>query len=358
MTIKSPDGARTFWEAVQATGPKARPFIIAEMSGNHNQSLETALAIVDAAAESGADAIKLQTYTADSMTLDIDAPEFRVMNPKSAWYGRKLHDLYVEGATPLEWHAAIFERAARCGILCFSSPFSDDAVAFLADLGAPAFKIASFELVDLPLIRAAARTGKPMIMSTGMANLGEIDEAVSAARQEGCQHITLLKCTSTYPATPEDTNLRAMPLLGEIFNCDYGLSDHTLGIGVPVAAAALGAGVIEKHFVLDRTKGGVDSTFSLEPKEFRMMVDEVHRASLALGENTIGPMASELHARARRRSLYIAEDLKSGDVLSERNLRRIRPGLGLAPKHYEEVVGRKINRDVPRGTPMKWEFLS
>ena len=333
------------------------PFIIAEMSGNHNQSLDRALAIVDAAAATGAHAMKIQTFTADSMTLDLSEGEFTITDPKSLWYGRTLYDLYKEAHTPAEWHKPIFDRAKEHGMMAFSTPFSEDAVELLESLDVPLYKIASFEALDLPLIRCVAETGKPMIISTGMASVVEIGEAVEAAMSSGCTNLTLLKCTSSYPATPENTNLRTMPVIGQTFGVNYGLSDHTMGTGVAVAATALGASAIEKHFIIDRSDGGVDSAFSLEPDEFKALVVETERAAQSLGDVWFGGTASEQAGRKKRRSLYIGEDLKAGDVLTPSNLRRIRPGLGLAPRHYDALLGRRVGRDVAKGTPMDWSLL-
>lgn len=333
------------------------PFTIAEMSGNHNQSLDRALAIVDAAAATGADALKIQTFTADSMTLDMGEGEFTITDPKSLWYGRRLYDLYEEAKTPADWHKPIFDRAREKGILAFSSPFSEDAVELLESLDVPAYKIASFETVDLPLVRCVAETGKPMVISTGMATPVEIGEAVEIALSAGCPNLTLLKCTSSYPATPENTNLVTMPLLGKMFGVNFGLSDHTMGTGVSVAATALGASVIEKHFILDRSEGGVDSAFSLEPDEFTALVVETERAAQAMGEIWFGGTASEQAGRKKRRSLYIGADMKAGDVLTPDNLRRIRPGLGLAPRHYDALLGRRVGRDIKKGTPVSWDLL-
>lgn len=333
------------------------PFVIAEMSGNHNASLNRALALVDAAAEAGADAIKLQTFTADSMTLNMDEGEFSITDPKSLWYGRRLYDLYEEAQTPAGWHTAIFERARKHGILCFSTPFDDLSIELLEGLNTPAYKIASFEIVDLPLIRQVAATGKPLIISTGMATVGEIDEAVGTALSAGCTCLTLLKCTSSYPASPENTNLATMPQIAATFQCNIGLSDHTGGIGVSVAAIALGASVIEKHLVLDRADGGVDAAFSLEPSEFRSLTTEVRRAFKARGTVHFGGTESEQAGRRKRRSLYIGEDMAAGDVLTPKNLRRIRPGAGLPPRYYDELLGRRVGRNVSRGTPMSWDIL-
>lgn len=339
-------------------GPDQRPYLIAEMSGNHNQSLERALAIVDAAADAGADAIKLQTYTAATMTLDVRQPGFVIDDPNSLWAGRQLYDLYQEAHTPWEWHGPIMARAAAQGLHCFSSPFDETAVDFLETLGVPAYKIASFEATDLPLIRRVASTGKPMIISTGMASAAEIDEAVRAAREAGCHQIVLLKCTSTYPATPQNTNLRTIPNMRDAFGCQVGLSDHTMGNGVAVAAVAFGAVVIEKHFTLRRADGGVDSTFSLEPDEFRRLREETERAWLALGQVTYGGTAAEEKSRAFRRTLYVARDLKAGDTLTRESLRIVRPGFGLPPKHYDMLLGKRVSRDVQAGTPMSWELLA
>jgi N-acetylneuraminate synthase len=339
-------------------GPDAPPFVIAEMSGNHNQSLDRALAIVDAAAATGAHALKIQTYTADSMTLDIAEGEFAIHDPKSLWNGRTLYDLYKEAATPYEWHKPIFDRCREKGIICFSSPFDAAAVDFLETLGAPAYKIASFENVDLPLIAKAASTGKPLIISTGMATAAEIDEAVRAARNAGGRDIVLLKCTSTYPATPANTNITTIPHMRELFGTQVGLSDHTMGTGVAVAAVALGAVVIEKHFTLARADGGVDSTFSLEPAEMASLVVETQRAWESLGHVSYGPTPAEQKSLQFRRSLYVVEDIKAGTKLSAKNVRAIRPGSGLAPKYFDQVIGRAVARDVKRGTPVSWDLFA
>ena len=338
-------------------GPHARPYVIAEMSGNHNQSLERALAIVDAAADAGDDAIKLQTYTADTMTIRVDAPGFVVDDPKSLWAGRHLYDLYQEAHTPWAWHAAIFERAASRGIHCFSTPFDDTAVDFLESLDAPAYKIASFECTDVPLIRKVAATGKPMIISTGMATVAEIDEAVRTARDAGCRDVVLLKCTSTYPSTPENTHLRTIPVMRETFGCEVGLSDHTMGCGAAVAAVALGACVVEKHFTLARADGGVDSAFSLEPAELKTLVVETERAWQAMGSVRFGGLAAEAQSKTHRRSLYIVQDLQPGDVLTRDNVRAIRPGLGLPPRELDRILGMRVQRAAPRGTALSWDLL-
>lgn len=333
------------------------PFIIAEMSGNHNQSLERALAIVDAAAAAGVDAIKIQTYTADTMTLDIDTGEFFIADQDSLWKGETLYQLYEKAHTPWEWHKPIFDRCKEHGIMGFSTPFDDTSVDFLEELGVPCYKIASFENIDLPLIRKVARTGKPIIASTGMTTVSELADLVQTARDNGCADLTLLKCTSSYPSSPEGTNLRTISHMRELFGCDVGLSDHTLGIGVAVASVALGATVIEKHFTLSRADGGVDAAFSLEPDEMAQLVRECRAAALAMGEVRYEMAEQEKKSLQFRRSLYIAEDMRAGDVLTEKNLRRIRPGHGLSPKHYDALLGQKVRCDVKRGTPMSWELV-
>lgn len=334
-----------------------KPFIIAEMSGNHNQSLERALAIVDAAAAAGVDAIKIQTYTADTMTLDIDTGEFFIADPNSLWKGESLYHLYEKAHTPWEWHKPIFDRCKEHGIMGFSTPFDDTSVDFLEELGVPCYKIASFENVDLPLIRKVARTGKPIIASTGMTTVSELADLVRTARDNGCADLTLLKCTSSYPSSPEGTNLRTIPHMRELFGCDVGLSDHTLGIGVGVASVALGATVIEKHFTLSRADGGVDAAFSLEPDEMAQLVRECRAAALAMGEVRYEMAEQEKKSLQFRRSLYIAEDMRAGDVLTEKNLCRIRPGHGLSPKHYDALLGRQVKCDVKRGTPVSWALV-
>ena len=344
--------------AGRSIGRSHQPFIIAEMSGNHNQSLDRALAIVDAAAKSGAHALKLQTYTADTMTLNLDQDEFFIDDPDSLWSGRSLHNLYEQAYTPWKWHAPIFERARAHGLIPFSTPFDATAVDFLEQLGVPCYKIASFENTDLPLIRKVAATGKPMIVSTGMATVADIDEAVRTAREAGCKDLVLLKCTSTYPAAPVDTNLLTIPHMRALFNCEVGLSDHTFGIGAGVASVALGASVIEKHFTLSRADGGVDSTFSMEPDEMAALVVETERAWAALGEVRYGLSEKEKKSLIFRRSLYVAEDLAAGDVLTQSNLRVIRPGRGLPPKYFSTLIGKRVGRAVRRGTPMSWDLLT
>jgi N-acetylneuraminate synthase len=338
-------------------GPDHPPFVIAEMSGNHNGSLDRALAIVDAVAEAGAQALKLQTYTADTMTLDLAEGEFVIDDPRSLWAGRTLYDLYREAHTPWEWHAPIFERARALGLVAFSTPFDVTAVDFLESLGVPCYKIASFENVDLPLIRRAAMTGKPLIISTGLATLNEIADAVTAARDSGCRDLVLLKCTSAYPASPADSHLRTIPHLRAAFECEVGLSDHTLGNGAALAAIALGATVIEKHVTLRRADGGVDSAFSLEPHELKQLVEDSDRARLALGSVRYGPSASEVGSLRFRRSLYVVRDVRAGEELTRENVRAIRPGLGLAPKYLERVLGRRAARSIAAGTALTWDLL-
>lgn len=336
----------------RAVGGSQPPFVIAEMSGNHKGSLERALAIVEAAARSGAHAIKLQTYTADTMTLDLARGEFVISDPQSPWAGRTLYDLYEEAHTPWEWHEPLFRRARELGILAFSTPFDASAVDFLEALEVPCYKIASFENTDLPLIEKAARTGRPLIISTGMANETEIGAAVEAARGAGAPGVVLLKCTSSYPADPAESNLMTLPDLRRRFGCEVGLSDHTLGIGAALASVALGAAVIEKHLTLSRAEGGVDAAFSLEPPELAALVQETERAWRALGEVSYGPCASERKSLQFRRSLYVVEDIAAGEVFTERHVRAIRPGLGLPPKFLKSVIGKRARRAVKRGTPL------
>ena len=338
-------------------GADAPPFMIAEMSGNHNQSLDVALQIVEAAAKAGAHALKLQTYTAQTMTLDLAEGEFFIKDPGSLWAGTSLYDLYEHAHTPWEWHAPIFARAKELGMLAFSTPFDDTAVDFLESLDVPAYKIASFENTDLPLIRRVAATGKPLIISTGMASIAELDETVRAAREAGCKDLVLLKCTSTYPATPANSNVRTIPHLRELFGCEVGLSDHSMGVGVSVAAVALGATVVEKHFTLDRSAGGVDASFSLEPAEMASLVVETERAWQALGKVQYGATEAELKSVVYRRSLYVTADMAAGDSFTRDNLRAIRPGLGLPPKHTDAVLGRCARAPIKRGTPLDWSLV-
>ena len=328
------------------------PFIIAEMSGNHGGDLNQALKLVDAASEAGADCIKLQTFTPESMTLDIEKDEFKVTKKDSLWYGRKLFDLFKEGQTPIEWHKPIFEYAKEKGIICFSSAFDEKAVDLLEDLDAPAYKIASFENVDTPLIEYAASTGKPLIISTGMATLDEIEDAVSAAEKGGCKQLTILKCTSSYPAPPEDSNLATIMDIKKYFKCEAGLSDHTLGIGAAITATALGASVIEKHLTLSRDNNAIDSAFSMEPDELKLLMLETKNAALSVGKVFYGPTKVEESSRTKRRSVYIVEDIKKEKYLIQKNLRRIRPGLGIKPKFYNDIIGKTAAVDISRVLPL------
>ena len=341
----------------QIIGKNHPPFIIAEMSGNHNQSLERALELVEAAARAGAHAFKLQTYTADTMTLDLKEKEFFISDEKSPWKGKSLYDLYKIAHTPWDWHQQIFDFAKKNGLICFSTPFDESAVDFLEKLGAPAYKIASFENTDIPLIERVAATGKPVIISTGMATQDELDESVCAAQKAGCKDLILLKCTSTYPATPKNTNLLTIPYLRDRYGCEIGLSDHTLGIGVAISSVALGATVIEKHFTLKRSDGGVDSTFSLQPHEMKELIEETKRAWQSLGKVFVGSTQAEKSSITFRRSLYIVKDLKAGDILTKENVRAIRPGMGLPPKHLNQVLGKRIKSEMKMGTALAWSMI-
>ncbi|MCW8090333.1 pseudaminic acid synthase [Alteromonas sp. ASW11-130] len=336
-------------------GPSEPPFIIAELSGNHSQDFDLAKKMVEAAAKSGAHAIKLQTYTADSMTLDIENDEFVIQEEDNLWRGESLHALYKKAATPYEWHEPLFKLANSLGMVAFSSPFDADAVDFLDNLNVPCFKIASFELTDIPLIAYAASKGKPLIMSTGMASLQEIEMAVACAKHNGCDDIILLKCTSTYPADPGNSNLMTIPNMRDAFGCQVGLSDHTGGIGVAVASTALGATVIEKHFVLDRNAGGVDAAFSLEPAELSQLVTETERAWLALGHVRYGATGAEEKSKQYRRSVYVSRDMDAGESFSEKNLKVVRPAFGLAPCHFASLMGKKAATALKKGTALKWE---
>ena len=343
--------------ASRLIGAAHPPFVIAEMSGNHNQSLQRALDIVESAAQAGAHAVKLQTYTADTMTLNKRGGSFDINDPDSLWSGRNLHDLYKQAYTPWEWHDPIMERARQLGLICFSSPFDETAVDFLEDLNVPAYKIASFENNHLPLIAKAASTGKPLIISTGMASLAELEQAVITARDAGCQQLVLLKCTSTYPATPENTNIRTIPHLRELFGCEVGLSDHTMGVGVAVASVALGATVVEKHFTLARADGGVDSAFSLEPDELAALVSDTKRAWQALGKVRYGPTEAEKKSLVFRRSIYVAADIAEGEVFTHNNLRIVRPGNGAPPWLLEQLLGRRARCNYSAGTPLSLDQL-
>ena len=335
-----------------------RPFIIAEMSGNHNQSLERAKEIIKSAAECGAHAVKLQTYTADTMTIDHRGGLFDITDRNSLWYGRNLYELYQEAHTPWEWHKPLFDYAKQLGIICFSTPFDETAVDFLETLGAPFYKVASFENTDHPLLKKVARTGKPVIMSTGIANISDIIESVQVLKENGCVDLVLLKCTSTYPATPENTNLVTIPALQQLFpDSMIGLSDHTLGIGAAVASVALGVRVIEKHFTLSRAEGGVDSAFSMEPAEMKALVVESERAFLALGTVQLSVQKVEEKSKVFKRSIYVVNDVKTGNFFTKENVRIIRPGDGLAPKYWDTILGRKARKDIARGTPMSLDYL-
>ncbi|MEA5549894.1 pseudaminic acid synthase [Anabaena cylindrica UHCC 0172] len=338
-------------------GKNYPPFVVAEMSGNHNQSLERALEIIEAAAKAGVNAIKIQTYTADTMTLDINQGEFYINNPDSLWHGNSLYQLYEQAYTPWEWHKSIFDKCKELGLIGFSTPFDVTAVDFLESLEVPCYKIASFENTDLPLIRKVASTGKPMIISTGMATVAELDETVITAREAGCQDLILLKCTSTYPATPENTNLLTIPHLRDLFNIQVGLSDHSMGIGVAIASVALGATFIEKHFTLRRADGGVDSAFSMEPEEMQQLVIESERAWQAMGNIQYGATEAEKDSLTFRRSLYVAKDMQAGEVFTSENLKSVRPGLGLPPKYYDIFLGKTIKQNLKKGTPVTWELF-
>ncbi|MCF7800162.1 pseudaminic acid synthase [Candidatus Babeliales bacterium] len=338
-------------------GRQYKPFIIAEMSGNHNQSLDIALQIVENAAKSGVDAIKLQTYTADTMTLDVQNDDFLIKDPKSLWSGQYLHKLYQQAYTPWEWHEAIFNRCKKLGIIGFSTPFDESAVDFLEKLNVPCYKVASFEINHLPLLKKIAKTNKPIIISTGRSSITDLDEAINAIKSENNNKIILLKCTSSYPADPKDSNILTIPHMRKLFGCQVGLSDHTLGIGVSVASVALGVTVIEKHFTLSRADGGVDSKFSLEPQEMKSLVEESYRAWQALGKINYCFTKSEEKSIQFKRSLYVAQDLKSGDILTKDNLRVIRPGYGLHPRYYGELLGKKVSCDIKKGTPVKWDLV-
>jgi len=338
-------------------GSNHPPFIIAEMSGNHNQSLERALEIVEAAAQAGAHALKIQTYTADTMTIRSDKPDFFIEDPSSLWKNRTLYDLYDEAHTPWEWHKTIFDRCKELGMIGFSTPFDETAVDFLESLGVECYKIASFENTDVALLRKVASTGKPIIVSTGMASIAELDELVRIVREAGGNDLVLLKCTSSYPASPENSNIRTIPHMQQLFDVQIGLSDHTLGIGVAVASVAMGATVIEKHFTLNRADGGVDAEFSLEPAEMHNLVEETERAWQGLGAISYGATEKEAGSLKFRRSLYIVKDLKAGEMLTADNLRAIRPGYGLSPKHMEMLLGQRVRKDVSKGTAASFNLI-
>ncbi|QOV10521.1 pseudaminic acid synthase [Viridibacillus arvi] len=334
-----------------------KPFIIAEMSGNHNQSLDRALKIVESAAEAGVDAIKIQTYTPETMTLDITTGEFFIADESNPWKGTSLYELYKEAYTPWEWHKPIFDRAKELGIIIFSTPFDDTAVDFLEKLDVPLYKIASFENTDIPLIKKVASTGKPLIVSTGMASVAELDELVRTAKEAGCNDLILLKCTSTYPATPENTNISTIPHMRELFDLQVGLSDHTMGTGVAVASVALGATVIEKHFTLSREDGGVDSAFSMEPEEMKALVVETERAWQAIGSVTYGPTEKEKESLKFRRSIYVAKDILVGEKFTKENVKIVRPGYGLEPKYFDRILGKIASKNFKEGTPLTFEDM-
>jgi len=336
---------------------KDKPFVIAEMSGNHNQSLERALELVDIAAECGAHALKIQTYTPDTITIDHDQHPFVITDENSLWKGRKLYDLYAEAMTPWEWHKAIFQRGKEKGIIVFSSPFDETAVDFLETLDAPIYKIASFENTHLPLLKKVAQTGKPVIISSGTSNLAQLSEAVETLKTNGCPEIVVLKCTSTYPATPENSNILTIPHMLQLFGCRVGLSDHTAGIGVAVAAVALGATVIEKHFTINRADGGVDSAFSIEPQELRQLVAETERAYLALGHIQYDVQEIEQKSLQFKRSVYVVRDIEAGELLTEENTKVIRPSGGLEPKYHEHVLGKPARTALKKGAPVTWESI-
>jgi pseudaminic acid synthase len=338
-------------------GKSHKPFVIAEMSGNHNQSIEKALSIIDAVAATGANAIKLQTYRADTLTIDVSHGEFHISDKNSLWKNRNLYELYQEAHTPWEWHKALFERANEKGIICFSTPFDETAVDFLETLNVPAYKIASFENNHLPLLKKVAQTGKPIIMSTGISDLGNLEDAVNTLRSNGCKDLVLLKCTSTYPSTPENSNILTIPHMEKLFDCHIGISDHTLGTGVSVAAVALGACIIEKHFTVSRAEGGVDSAFSMEPNEFKALVEESERAFLAMGHVQYGIQEEEKKSLTFKRSIYIVQDMREGEVFTPENVRIIRPGLGIAPKYIDMVMGKKVSCDVNRGTALTFDLI-
>ncbi|MNI09632.1 Pseudaminic acid synthase [compost metagenome] len=332
------------------------PFIIAEMSGNHNQSLDRALGIVKAAAKAGAHAFKIQTYTPETMTLNIQDGDFMIKS-NGLWKGKSLFELYKEAYTPWEWHQPIFDYCKKLGMIPFSTPFDETSLEFLETLDVACYKIASFENNDIPLLKKVASKRKPMIISTGMASLGEIENLVKTIKDAGCDDFILLKCTSSYPASPENSNLHTIPYLRDVFHCQVGLSDHTLGVGAAVASVALGSTVIEKHFTLNRDEGGVDSAFSLEPEEFATLVKETDTAWKSLGGVAIGPTKEEEHSLQFRRSIYISKDIKAGEVLTLENIKVIRPGFGLDPKYYDLLLGKQIKRDLKIGTPLSWEQL-
>ena len=338
-------------------GKEFPPFIVAEMSGNHNQSLDRAFEIIEAAARLGVHALKLQTYTADTITLDVSEGEFFINDPNSLWKGQSLHSLYRQAYTPWEWHEDIINKCKELGLTVFSTPFDESAVDFLESLNVPAYKIASYENIHLPLIRKVAVTGKPVIISTGMATVAELDEAVHEVRNAGNKNVILLKCTSTYPATPDNANILTIPHMRELFGCDVGLSDHTMGIGVAVAAVAHGAVMVEKHFTLKRADDGVDSAFSMEPEEMKNLLTESLNAWQSLGKVHYGPTGPEKKSIIYRQSIYVSQDIKKGELLTEKNIRVVRPGVGLPPKYYDLILGKRASSDLKKGTPFSWNLI-
>tara|TARA_Y100000768_G_C23964185_1_gene677016 strand:- start:1011 stop:2060 length:1050 start_codon:yes stop_codon:yes gene_type:complete len=338
-------------------GQNREPLIIAEMSGNHNQSIDKAMEILEAAADAGVHFLKLQTYTADTMTLDLKHGEFFIDDEESLWSGNSLYDLYKIAHTPWEWHEPLMKRARELGMICFSTPFDESAVDFLEDLDTPIYKVASFENRDLNLISKVASTGKPMIISTGMASIAEINDMVDTARNFGCKDLILLKCTSAYPSSTNESNIVTIPHMKKLFKCHIGLSDHTMGIGAAIAAVSHGAVIIEKHFTIDRTEGGVDSDFSLEPNEMSELVVETKQAHSSLGQIKYGATSNEKNSLIFRRSLYICEDMKKGDTLNKKNLRIIRPGLGLPPKYFKVLLGKQVKSDIKKGTAVTWDII-
>lgn len=363
VAIRVPDGRLSAVDSAsieiggRRIGPEHPAYVIAEMSANHRGDFSYAEKIVRAAAEAGADAVKIQTYTADTITIDVDSPLFKDRTGGTLWEGRSLYDLYQEGSMPWEWQPKLKELADDLGIHMFSAPFDFSAVDFLERMDVPAYKIASFEIVDIPLIERVAATGKPMIISTGMSTREEIAEALEAARRGGATQIALLKCVSAYPAPPEEMNLASIPAMRDAFGVPVGLSDHTLGIAAPVAAVTLGACIIEKHFTIARADGGPDGAFSLEPAELTQMIANIRVAEKAVGKPVFGPGTTESGSRVFRRSLFIVADVKAGETLTEQNVRSIRPGDGLHPRHYREILGRRAAKDAPRGTPLAWDLL-
>ncbi|OGI17032.1 MAG: pseudaminic acid synthase [Candidatus Melainabacteria bacterium RIFOXYA12_FULL_32_12] len=338
-------------------GKEYPPLIIAEMSGNHNQSLDRALKILEEAAKSGVHAIKIQTYTADTMTLDLSEEGFYIKDPDNLWFGKSAYKLYQEVYTPWEWHKVIFDKCKELGILGFSTPFDITAVDFLESLNVPCYKIASPENIDIPLLKKVGSTGKPVMISTGMATIAEIDESVRILKESGCKDVILLKCTSAYPADPKDSNILTLPHMQQLFNCEVGISDHTLGIGVAIASVALGATVIEKHFTLSRSDGGTDSAFSIEPEEMTMLVTESQRAWQGIGQVHYGPTAQEHNYLKYRRSIYVIQDIQAGETFTKESLKIIRPGYGLPPKYYDIFLGKKSVVNIKRGTPLSWDMI-